>query len=183
MQTRVSDGGWRRGQSAREGEAMRNEVRGVRGVLAGLYEGSWARGRASWPRNPATCASAHASVHDERGGGRTDRQAHGTEREERGMRGNSSATGGPGPRDRERGSARGRKLAPTGWPHWAASEGGRARGRTTADRRGPPVRRRRRVAWLGLVGRLGCFLFSFFSEFSNSFSISFSIGFSNPNSN
>jgi hypothetical protein len=33
---RVSGGGWRRGQSAREGEAARNEVRGVRGALAGL---------------------------------------------------------------------------------------------------------------------------------------------------
>jgi hypothetical protein len=33
---RVSGGGWWRGQSAREGEAERNEVRGVRGALAGL---------------------------------------------------------------------------------------------------------------------------------------------------
>jgi hypothetical protein len=32
----ASGGGWRRGQSAREGEAVRNEVRGVRGALAGL---------------------------------------------------------------------------------------------------------------------------------------------------
>jgi hypothetical protein len=51
-------------------------------------------------------------------------------------------------------------------------EGARARG-TAADRRGPPVRRRGRVAWLGLVGRLECFLLFFFSGFSNSFSISF----------
>jgi hypothetical protein len=47
----------------------------------------------------------------------------------------------------------------------------------------PPVKRRGRVAWLGLVGRLGCFPFFFFSRFSNSFSISFFIEFSNPNSN
>jgi hypothetical protein len=33
---RVSGGGWRREQSAREGEAERNEARGVRGALAGL---------------------------------------------------------------------------------------------------------------------------------------------------
>jgi hypothetical protein len=39
------------------------------------------------------------------------------------------------------------------------------------------------AAWLGLVGRLGCFPFFFFSGFTNSFSIPFSIGFSNPNSN
>jgi hypothetical protein len=32
------------------------------------------RGRASWLRNPATCASALAPVHDERGGGGTDRE-------------------------------------------------------------------------------------------------------------
>jgi hypothetical protein len=72
-QEQVSGSGWRRGQSAREGEATQNEVRGVRGALARLYEGSWARGRASWPRNPATCASAHAPLPGERGGGRTDR--------------------------------------------------------------------------------------------------------------
>jgi hypothetical protein len=58
----------------REGEVARNEVRGVRGALVGLYKGSWARGRASWPRNPATCASAHAPVHGERGEGGTDRE-------------------------------------------------------------------------------------------------------------
>jgi hypothetical protein len=34
-------------------------------------------------------------------------QAHDAEREERGAWGNDSATGDPGPRDRERGSARG----------------------------------------------------------------------------
>jgi hypothetical protein len=57
------------------------------------------------------------------------------------------------------------------------------RGRIAADRRGPPVSQRGRAAWLGLVSRLGCFPFFFFSGFTNSFSISFSIGFSNPNSN
>jgi hypothetical protein len=33
---RVSGSGWRHGQSAREGEAEQNEVRGVRGALVGL---------------------------------------------------------------------------------------------------------------------------------------------------
>jgi hypothetical protein len=33
---RVSGGGWRRGQSVREGEGVQNEVRGVRRALAGL---------------------------------------------------------------------------------------------------------------------------------------------------
>jgi hypothetical protein len=68
---RVSSGGWRRGQSTREGEGVRNKVRGVRGALAGLYKGSWARGWASWPRNPATCASAHALVHGDARRGRS----------------------------------------------------------------------------------------------------------------
>jgi hypothetical protein len=53
--------------------------------------------------------------------------AHGAEREKRDARGNGSTTGDPGPRDREREGARGRrKLAPTDWPHWAASERERA---------------------------------------------------------
>jgi hypothetical protein len=46
-------------------------------------------------------------------------QAHGSEREERGARGNDSATGDPCPRDRERGSERAKetgadRLAPLG---------------------------------------------------------------------
>jgi hypothetical protein len=47
----------------------------------------------------------------------------------------------------------GRGLAPTGGAHLSETEGARAT--------------------LGLVGRLGCFIFFFFSGFSNSFSISF----------
>jgi hypothetical protein len=52
---------------------VQNEARGECGALAGLYKGSWARGRALWPRNPKTCASAHAPVHGEHGGGGTDK--------------------------------------------------------------------------------------------------------------
>jgi hypothetical protein len=75
---------------------VRNEVRGVRGALAGLYKGIWARGRASWPRNPVTCASAHAPVHGERGEGGTDKA--GPRRRERGQgrAGNGSTTGNSG---------------------------------------------------------------------------------------
>jgi hypothetical protein len=82
---RVSSGGWRQGQSTREGEAARNEVMGVCGARAGLYEGSWAHGRASWPRNPATCASAHTPVHGERGRGGTDMEGL-RRRERKGVR-------------------------------------------------------------------------------------------------
>jgi hypothetical protein len=101
------------------------------------------------------------------------------------VRGQRLGTGEPGPQDREREMEHaGKKTGANRLAHWAASERGRARAReTAADMRGPPVRRRGRAAWLGLVGRLGCFLFFLFSGFSNFFSISFSIGFSNPNSN
>jgi hypothetical protein len=47
----------------------------------------------------------------------------------------------------------GRGSAPTGGAHLSETEGARVK--------------------LGLVGRLGCFLFFFFSRFSNSFSIFF----------
>jgi hypothetical protein len=59
------------------------------------------RGWASWARNPATCASAHALVHGERGGGRTDR-AGPRRRERKGdARGQWLGTSDPGLRDRE----------------------------------------------------------------------------------
>jgi hypothetical protein len=86
-------------------------------------------------------------------------QAHGVKREERGARDNCSTTGDPGPRDRERGSERGRKLAPTGWPHWATSEGGRARARENccwqAGSACQTAQAPRRVAWLGRLGPAG----------------------------
>jgi hypothetical protein len=85
------------------------------------------------------------------------RQAHGAEREKRGRAGATAQHWRTGPaRQRERESEQTKetgadKLAPLSIEQ-RAREGGRARGRTTADRRGPPVRRRGRAAWLGLVG-------------------------------
>jgi hypothetical protein len=81
-----------------------SEVR--RGVCAGHWrgskKGSWVRGRASWPRNPATCASAHSPVHGESGEGGTDK-AGPWRRERKGdARGQRLGTGELGPRDRER---------------------------------------------------------------------------------
>jgi hypothetical protein len=129
------------------------------------------RGRASWPRNPVTCASAHAPVHGGRGEGGSDKTGP-RRRERKGdARGQRLSTGEPGPRNRGRGRASGRSnwRRQVGSTKQRARQGGRARG-TAADRRGLPVRRRGRAAWLGLVGRLGCFLLFFFSRFSNSFS-------------
>jgi hypothetical protein len=90
-------------------------------------------------------------------------QAHGTERERRkGVCGATArrlairARETERERDRERerereresrGEKNGcRQIGPTGQ---RAKEGGRARGRTAVDRRGLPVRRRVRAAWLG----------------------------------
>jgi hypothetical protein len=94
------------------------------------------------------CASAHALVHGERGEGRTDK-ASPRRRERKGdPRGQRLGTGEPGPRDTQREKERTgegnwrRQVGPTGQ---RAREGGRSRGITAADRRGPPVRRRGRA--------------------------------------
>jgi hypothetical protein len=94
-------------------------------------------------------------------------QAHGTEREERGARGNGSATGDPGPRDRERGSVWAKKtgadrLAPLG------SEREREGAREGELPLTGGVRLQggagARPGWADL-GRLGCFILFFFSGF------------------
>jgi hypothetical protein len=55
------------------------------------------------------------------------RQAHDAEREKGTRGGNGSALANWAHKtERERANGR-RKLAPTGWPHWAVSERGRAR--------------------------------------------------------
>jgi hypothetical protein len=77
-----------------------------RGVCVGHWrgskKGSWACGRASWPRNPTTCVSAHAAIHGESGEGGTDK-ADPRCRERKGdARGQRLGTGELGPRDRER---------------------------------------------------------------------------------
>jgi hypothetical protein len=79
------------------------------GLWLGFKKELGARGWASWPRIPATCASAHALVHDERGDGGTDRE--GPRRREReeghvGQRLNAWRTGPA--RQREKRDARGR---------------------------------------------------------------------------
>jgi hypothetical protein len=109
-------------------------------------------------------------------------QAHFAEREERGVRDNGSATGDPGPRDRER------ERVGTGADRSAPL--GTERGREGAREGELPLTGGVRLSdgagarpgWADL-GRLGCFILFFFSGFSNYFSISFSIEFSNPNSN
>jgi hypothetical protein len=56
-------------------------------------------GRATWPRIPATCASAHSLVHGMRGEGGADREGpRRRERErEKGRVGNGSAPSSAGP--------------------------------------------------------------------------------------
>jgi hypothetical protein len=109
--------------------------------------------------------SAHASVHGERGGGGTDR-AGPRRREKKGAHGATAWRLAIRAREIERERERAgeeswrRQVGPSGQ---RAREGGRARGRTAADRLGPPVRWRGRAALMGLVCRLGCFLFLSFS--------------------
>jgi hypothetical protein len=147
----------------------------------GLKKGAGARGRVSWLRIPATCASARALVHSGRGEGGTDR-------------------GGPrrSEGESERAGAMARRLAK--WAHKAEREEGRASEETgtdslaplgserereesagegvAADRWIPLVRRRGRAGARPGWAELGCFAFFFFPRFSNCFSISFSLGFS-----
>jgi hypothetical protein len=101
------------------------------------------------------------------------RQAHGAEREKR-TRGATAQQLANWARETEREKERAseenwrRQIGPTGQ---RAREGGRTRGRAIADKRGPPVRRRRRTgAWPGWaeLGQLGCwaaFLFPFSLDF------------------
>jgi hypothetical protein len=59
-------------------------------------------------------------------GAELTRQAHGAEREESGARGNGSATGDLGPRDRERERERALGFAPIGRARLSGREGARA---------------------------------------------------------
>jgi hypothetical protein len=138
-----------------------------RGSKKGAGRVGGRRGREIWRRARVRTRRSTASAE----GSELTGRVHGAERGERGVRGNGSTTGGPGPRDRERESAR---VKETGADRLAPL--GSERGREGADKRGPPVRRRGCAgawpAWADWAG-LGCFLRFFFSEFSNSFSISF----------
>jgi hypothetical protein len=127
-------------------------------ALAGVKKGARARGRASWPRFPATCASAHAPVHSEHGEGGTDREGPWRREREEGRMGEETSADSSAPlcRESERERARERKLPLTGGSHLLGSAGARARGLA-----GP--------SWAGWAA----FTFFFFSGFSNSFSISF----------
>jgi hypothetical protein len=114
---------------------MRNEAGERVRALAELKEGSWARRQASWPRNPAMCASAHVPVHGEGREGGTDREGpRCREREKKGGASNGSALGRMGPRDRER-------------------RGTRAGEATSADRSAPVGRERERERARGRESR------------------------------
>jgi hypothetical protein len=98
------------------------------------------RGREIWRRARVRTRRSTTSVE----GAELTARIHGAERKERGARGNGSVTGGPGPRDRERGSARAKetgsnRLAPLGSER--EREGARE-GELPPVRQGPPVRRR-----------------------------------------
>jgi hypothetical protein len=143
---------------ARE-RAKLSEMR--RGVCAGHWRGSkkgagrvgGRRGREIRRRARVRTRRSTASVE----GAKLTGQAHGAERR-KGARGvmarRLSIRACKIERERERageGNWR-RQIGPTGQ---RAREGGRARGRTAAERRGLPVRRRGCAAWLGRLGPAG----------------------------
>jgi hypothetical protein len=138
----------------------------------GAKKGAGARGRASWPRIPATSA----------GRAELTREAHDAEREWV-CGGNGSTTGKRACKaEREEGRAceetGADSLAPLGSERKRDDSAGEG---VAADRWIRPVRRRGSAgAWPGWaeLGRLGRFAFFFFSGFSNCFYISFSLGFS-----
>jgi hypothetical protein len=125
---RVSDGGWRHGQSAREGEAVRNEARGVRGHWRGSKKGA---GRVGGRRGRETRRRARVRTRRSTaraGKAELTRQAHDAEREKGTRGGNGSALANRAPeteRKRERAGERNwrRQIGPTGQ---RAREGGRA---------------------------------------------------------
>jgi hypothetical protein len=100
----------------------------LRGSKKGAGRMGGRHGREIWRRARVRTRRSMASTE----GAELTGRVHNAERGERGVRGNDLTTRGPGPRDRERereGERGRRKLAPTGWPHWAANERGRARAR------------------------------------------------------
>jgi hypothetical protein len=138
------------------------------------------RGRASWPRNPATCASAHAPVHGERGGGETDRASPRRRERRKGYAGQRLGNWRSGPMiQRERERAGKKTGADRSVPLGSERERDGAREGElplTGGVRLSEAWAHGRAAWLGRAGParlLGCFPFSFFSGFSNSFSIYF----------
>jgi hypothetical protein len=148
---------------------------------AGLKKGAGARGRASRPRIPTTCASARALVHGGRGEGGANRGAHDAERK-RASAGQWLGDWQTGlARQRgKRGAGAKRTGADSSAPLGSEREREENAGQSGADRRGPPVRGGRRAgarcwAWWAGLGQNGFFLFP---EFPNCFSISFSLGVS-----
>jgi hypothetical protein len=148
---------------------------------SGAQKGARARGRTSWPRILATCASARVLVHGGRGEGGADRGGPRHRERKDGRAGQRLDDWQNGPtKQREKRGAQAKKPAPTAWPHWAASERERereesAREGVAADRWIPLVRRRghagARPGWVEL-GQLGCF--AFFLNFLIAFPFLFS---------
>jgi hypothetical protein len=119
-------------------------------------------GRATWPRIPATCASARSLVHGGRGEGEADREGPRRRERERQREREKGRVGqrldiwqnGPARQRGKRGAGgatSANKLAPLD----REREGEMRRVETAADRWRPPVRRRGRAAWLGRAGPAG----------------------------
>jgi hypothetical protein len=120
----------------------------------------WAGVVAEKPGDVRECA--RASPRRARGR-RTDKDGPWRRERKEDARGNGSAASEPSLRDRERGRASGRrKLAPTGWVHWAARES--ARGRELPLTGGGGRSARDWAWWAGWAG-WAAFPFSFSLDF------------------
>jgi hypothetical protein len=115
-----------------------------------------------------TCVSAHGLVHGECEGGGGDRASpRRRERQEgrSGQRLDDWRSGTARQRERERAGA-GNWRRQVGPSRLRAKERARAGERTSADRQGPPVRRRGHAAWLGRAGLVwAAFSFPFYLDF------------------
>jgi hypothetical protein len=150
----------------------------------GAQKGVVARGWASWPRIPVTCASARALVHGRRGEGGADRGGPRCRERGRARGGNGSTTGKTGPQGRERRGARGRRNrrrqpGPTG-----QREGERVRGGGSCRLQVEPTCQAARARGLARPSWAGwaTLPFSFFLNFLIAFLFLFSRVF-NSNSN
>jgi hypothetical protein len=112
---------------ARERAMLCEMRRGSECGTGGALKRELGCGRVSWPRNPATGASAHALVHGERGEGGTDREGP----RHREIKGGARAREA----EREEGRARAKQLAPIGRPQRAEIEKERERARWRESRR------------------------------------------------
>jgi hypothetical protein len=162
------------------------------GLWRGSKKGARRVGRASWPRNPATCASAHSLVYGGHGESGYDREGP-WRRKRKGTRGATAQQLANRAREAEReekraGEETGADRSPPVGRERERGGGEHAGERGAADRWIPPVRQRGRAGarpgWAELAGWAAFpfsfsldFLIPFLFIFSRVFNSKFKLGF------